>query len=125
MPSARIWAPWNLVLGDYSCISHDVDCYCVDRIIIGKHVTVSQYAFLCTASHDICSTNMQLITSPIEIGDGAWVCAGAFVSPGTTLGIGAVVGARSVVRGRVEPWAVMAGNPATFVKRRQIRQEKD
>src|SRR5262245_43790317 len=51
--SVRIWAPWNLVVGDESSIAHDVDCYCVDRLTIGHHATVSQYSLLCTASHDI------------------------------------------------------------------------
>src|SRR5262245_20731735 len=57
-PSAKIWAPWNLELGDYTCLSHDVDCYCVDRIQIGDHATISQYSYLCTAGHDITSLNM-------------------------------------------------------------------
>ena len=49
-PNARIWAPWNLEMGDHSCLSFETDCYCVDRIRIGAHATVSQYAFLCAAT---------------------------------------------------------------------------
>jgi len=59
-PSARIWAPWNLEMGDHSCLSEDVDCYCVDKIRIGPHATVSQYSFLCTASHDYKDPAMRL-----------------------------------------------------------------
>jgi acetyltransferase-like isoleucine patch superfamily enzyme len=51
-PSARIWAPWNLEMGDHACLSEDVDCYCVDKIAIGANTTVSQYSFLCSRSHD-------------------------------------------------------------------------
>ena len=54
-PSARIWAPWNLDMGEHSCLSEFVDCYNVDRIWIGAHATVSRYSFLCTASHDYAS----------------------------------------------------------------------
>src|SRR5690606_18499233 len=50
--SARVWAPWNLEMGDYSCLGDWVDCYSVDKIRIGAHATVSQYSYLCTASHD-------------------------------------------------------------------------
>ena len=121
MPSARIWAPWNLVLGDFSCISHSVDCYSVDRISIGSHVTISQYSFLCAASHDITSTDMKLISAPIVIGDGAWVCAGAFVGMGINIGEGAVVGAMAVVTRDVPAWFIVGGNPARKIGDRHLR----
>jgi putative colanic acid biosynthesis acetyltransferase WcaF len=120
LPSARIWAPWNLAMGEYACLSEFVDCYCVDRIRVGAHATVSQYAFLCTASHDIQDPHMRLIKAPITIGDGAWVCAGAYVGMGITIGEGAVAAARAVVVKDVPPWTVVGGNPARFIKRREL-----
>jgi len=114
-PSVKIWAPWNLTVGDEAAIAHDVDCYCVDRLRIGHHATVSQYAFLCTASHDIRDPHMQLISAPVEIADQSWVCAGAFVGMGLTVGQGAVVGAMSVLTKDVSAWTVVAGNPAKFI----------
>jgi putative colanic acid biosynthesis acetyltransferase WcaF len=117
-PSVRVWAPWNLVVGNEVAIAHDVDCYCVDRLTIGNHATVSQYSFLCTASHDIADPHMRLITAPIVIGAQSWVCAGVFVSPGVTIGAGGVAGAMSVVTRDVEPWTVVAGNPARYLKAR-------
>lgn len=120
-PAVRVWAPWNLTVGDEASISHQVDCYCVARITIGQHATVSQYAFLCTASHDVQDPHMRLTHAPIEIGDQAWVCAGAFVAPGVQVGTGAVVGARAVVTRAVEPWMIVAGNPARMVRPRVLR----
>jgi putative colanic acid biosynthesis acetyltransferase WcaF len=119
--SCRVWAPWNLEMGDHSCLGFDVDCYCVDRVRIGAHATVSQYSYLCTASHDIRDPHMRLVTAPIAIGNGAWVCAGAFVGPGVVLGEGAVAAARAVVVKDVEPWAVVGGNPARFLGTRELR----
>lgn len=119
-PSARIWAPWNLEMGDHSCLSFSTDCYSVDKITIGPHATVSQYAYLCSAGHDIADPHMKLTHAPITIGQGAWVCAGAFVSPGITIGEGAVVAARAVVVKDVEPWDVVGGNPAKFIKKREL-----
>lgn len=116
--SARIWAPWNLEMGPFSCLSHGVDCYAVDRIRIGAYATVSQYSFLCAASHDIDAPDMTLTTAPIEIGDHAWVAADAFVGPGVTLGEGAVVAARASVFRDVAPWTVVAGNPARPLRQR-------
>ena len=63
---------------------------------------------------------MPLIKPPIEIGDEVWVCADAFVGPNVTIANGAVVGARAVVTRNVESLAVVAGNPAKFVKARVI-----
>ena len=119
--SCRVWAPWNLEMGDSSCLAFAVDCYCVDRVRIGAHATVSQYSYLCTASHDIRDPHMRLVTAPIDIGDGAWVCAGVFVGPGVVLGEGAVAAARAVVVKDVEPWTVVGGNPAQFIGTRELR----
>jgi putative colanic acid biosynthesis acetyltransferase WcaF len=117
-PSAKIWAPWNLEMGDHSCLSYDTDCYCVDKIRIGSHATVSQYSFLCTASHDYTDPYMPLTTAPIEIGDGAWIAADVYVAPGVSIGESAVVGARSSVFKNVATLTVVVGNPAKFIKKR-------
>lgn len=117
-PSSRIWAPWNLVMSDHSCLSHYVDCYCVDKVFLGPRVTISQYSFLCTASHDYNQRDMPLVTAPIRIEADAWVTADVFVGPGVTIGEGAVVGARATVLRDVEPWTVVAGNPLRIVGQR-------
>jgi putative colanic acid biosynthesis acetyltransferase WcaF len=117
-PSVKVWAPWNLEMGPLSCLGPDVDCYCVDRIVVGAGATVSQYSFLCTATHDYRDPLMPLITAPIVVGERAWVAADVFVGPGVTIGEGAVVGARSSVFRNVDPWTVVAGNPARILKKR-------
>ena len=66
--AARIWAPWNLTMAVNSCLSDDVDCYCVAPITIGPYATVSQYCYLCSASHDYRDPTMPLIIAPIVIG---------------------------------------------------------
>ena len=126
-PAARVWAPWNLTMKAGSTISDDVDVYCVDKIEIGENATISQYSFLCTASHDYSDPGimdnpiMVLVTAPIKIGDRAWVAADAFIAPGVEIGEGAVILARSSVFKDIEPWTVVTGNPAEFVRRREIR----
>lgn len=117
-PSAQVWAPWHLEMGDFSCLGPQVDCYCVAPIRIEAHAVVSQYSYLCSASHDYEQPGFPLITGPIVIGEGAWVAADAFVGMGVTVGKGAVIGARASVYKDVEPWIVVGGNPARFIKKR-------
>lgn len=123
-PSARIWAPWNLEMGDDSCLSEEVDCYCVDKIRIGANTTVSQYSFLCSASHDYSTADMPhmpLVSAPITIGSRVWIAADVFVGPGVHIGDGTVVTARSSVFGDLPGGVVARGNPAVPVRQRQAK----
>ncbi|MEM8664311.1 MAG: putative colanic acid biosynthesis acetyltransferase [Pseudomonadota bacterium] len=119
-PTARIWAPWNLVMEHNSCIADRVDCYNVAPITVKQNATISQGASLCTASHDFRRSDHPLTAAPIVIGEGAWVAAEAFVGPGVLVGDQAVVGARAVVMRSVPASAVVAGNPAQIVSTRVI-----
>lgn len=119
-PTCKIWAPWNLSMEVGSCIGPHTQIYNKDIIKIGKNVTVSQESFLCTASHDIRTPNMQLVTAPIVLKDGAWVAARAFVGMGVTIGEGGVVGACACVFKDVPPYTVVGGNPAKVINTRKI-----
>ena len=118
--SVRIYLPWNLIMEEYSCLSPEVDCYNVDKITIGAHSTVSQKSYLCSASHDVTKFNHPLITAPIHIQDQTWIGAATFIGMGVTIGQGAIVGATASVYKDVEPWTVVGGNPAKFIKKRII-----
>lgn len=119
-PSAKIWAPWNLEMGNHSCLSHYVDCYCVAPITLGAYTTVSQYSFLCTASHDYTDPTMPLTTAPITLGERVWITADVFIAPGVSIGDGAVIIARSSVFHDIAPWIVAGGNPAQPIKARRF-----
>lgn len=119
-PSVRIFLPWNLIIGDWSSIGFDALVYNLGPVTIGNRVTISQRVHLCAGSHDYRDPSMTLLKLPIKIGDGAWICADAFIGPGVSVGEGAVVGARAVVSRDVESNSVMAGNPARKVSTRTV-----
>ena len=121
--SAKVYYPSNLVMHEYSCLDSNVNCYNVAPVAIGPHATVSQGAFLCTASHDISNPSHPLISAPILVDSQAWIAAEAFVGMGVIIGEGAVVGARAAVFKDVPPWTVVGGNPATVIKERRINTE--
>jgi len=58
-------------------------------------------------------------TKPIKVCSNAWIGMHAIILKGVTIGEGAVVAAGSVVTRDVEPWTVVAGNPAKPVKKLQ------
>ena len=121
-PSVKIWAPWNLTMHNNATLGDDVLCYCVDRITIGEMTTISQFSYLCGATHDHEDPNFKLVPLPITIGRRAWVAADVFVGPGVSIGDGTVVGARSSVFGDLPEWAVCVGTPARPVGPRNLRQ---
>ena len=121
--TARIYMPWNLEMEAYSCLSPEVDCYNVDKIRIGAHTTISQKTYLCNASHNVTLANNLLIHKPIILEDQVWVGANAYIGMGVTIGQGAVVGANACVYKDVEPWTIVGGNPAKFIKKRIIKNE--
>lgn len=122
--TAKVFQPWLLTMDDYACLAEGVDCYNAAPVHIGRNATVSQRAFLCTAGHDITDPHHHQTSAPIDIQERAWVCAEAFVGQGVTVGDGAVCAARSVVIKDVEPWTVVGGNPAKFIKKRIIQNDK-
>lgn len=124
-PAVRIWAPWNLVIGDHVGIGDGVTLYSMAAITIGTRAVVSQGAHLCTGTHDYEDPRFQLRALPITIGNHAWICAEAFVGPGVQVGDGAVVGARAVAFRNVPAYTVVAGNPANHVKNRRFRPTGD
>lgn len=117
-PSACVFIPWNLEIGDWSSVGFDVLIYNLGPTRIGSRATVSQRAHLCGGTHDFRDDAMPLIKSPITIGDDAWICADAFVGPGVTVGARAVIGARSVLVKDVAEGVIVAGNPARPVGQR-------
>jgi len=124
-PRARVWGPWNLTMDAGATIADDVDCYCVDRVTIGARTVVSQYAYLCGATHDFSLRSRPLTPMPITIGSDAWIAADVFVAPGVTIGDETVVGARSGVFSDLPPKTVCMGTPAKPVRDRVYRDEDD
>lgn len=125
--SVKIWAPWNLKMGHRACLGPDVICYNQDNVILEDDVVVSQYSYLCTASHDVNMLNTadnSLIIAPITIKEKAWIGSRAFIGLGVTIGKAAVVGATASVYKDIEDYHVVGGNPAKTIKIRTLNEKK-
>ncbi|UWX97968.1 acetyltransferase [Arthrobacter zhaoxinii] len=99
-PQTRVKFPWKLHIGERSWIGDGVWFHNQDHIYVGADVVISQETFLTTGSHRVRS-DMGLITSPIRIGDGAWITSRCIVLGGARIGESAVVQPMTTVKGVV------------------------
>ncbi len=117
-PRAVIRQPWRLIL-EANVVIHDfalLDCSATVRV--GEGARISQYAHLCTLTHDEQDASLPLLARPIRIGAYAWIAADAYVGPGVTVGDYTIVGARADVHEDLPPNVVAVGTPARPVRTR-------
>ena len=121
-PSVKVWAPWNLSMKKNACLGDYVNCYNVSTVEVGANSTVSQYSYLCTASHDYSNKDMELIVGSIIIGSDVWITADVFIGPGLKISNGAVILARSSVFNDIPELIIAAGTPAIPIKKRNFNE---
>ncbi|WP_159479125.1 CatB-related O-acetyltransferase [Chryseobacterium sp. 18068] len=95
------------------------------RIAPGKHPT---HTFVSThpaiySNPEYCMKNFQTKDhhNPkrnVLIGNDVWICANAIIADGITVGDGAIIAANAVVNSDVEPYSIVGGIPATFIRKR-------
>ncbi|MEM1153477.1 MAG: WcaF family extracellular polysaccharide biosynthesis acetyltransferase [Pseudomonadota bacterium] len=111
-PNVKVKYPWNLEIGDHSWIGEGAWIDNLAEVKIGSNVCVSQGCYICTGSHDWTSASFDLVVSPVTVEDHAWLCAMSSVSPGVTVGTGAVLGFAGSAVDSLLPWSVYSGVPA-------------
>lgn len=82
---------------------------------VGSLVNVSPEVLILTTEHDPQSPDFAGRQRSVSIGDRVWLASRAVILPGSTIGDGVLVAAGAVVRGDVEAWRIVAGNPAEVV----------
>jgi acetyltransferase-like isoleucine patch superfamily enzyme len=120
---ARIICDSEIEIGDYALISWNVvlmDTYRVPIDPAQRRRELEQVPFKSPRHIDAGSP-----ARPIRIGRNVWIGFDACVLAGVTIGEGSVVGARSVVTEDVEPFMVVAGNPARTVRKLERGETSD
>ena len=90
---------------------------------IGAHATIGPGTVIRGANHRFDRLDIPIMFQGHEygeviIGEDVWIAANCTITPGVTIGRGAVVGAGAVVTKDVEPYTVVAGVPAKFIRKR-------
>jgi galactoside O-acetyltransferase len=125
----------KILIGNDVFINSGTIIDCVQRIQIDDNVIISYDCIITdTDAHSIDADQRKIdmkkwkngnydwsyvSTKPIHIMQGAWIGARACILKGVTIGEGAVVGMASVVTKDVEPYTLVAGNPARVIKKLQ------
>lgn len=119
--TATIIDPWNLSMGKTSSIGEYACIRCRGKVKIGMNSCIGRDVYLLSASHDIYSPTFDMIMAPINIGSGVWIATRSTIGKGVKIGDGSVIAAESNVIKDVEPWSIVGGNPAKFIKKRVIK----
>ena len=122
-PSAKIWSPKNLSIGNGASIGPRALIYNQGHIAIGELSIISQDVTICASTHDYTKKSHPLITKDVTIGSKVWLCAESFVGPGVSIDDGVVLGARAVAKKNLTQWMVYDGNPCIQIKERNIENE--
>jgi acetyltransferase-like isoleucine patch superfamily enzyme len=116
---SRIWSQSSVTIGNHVMIAHSVDIHDTNSHPLDwQERRLDSQAILSGGYR----APTQTICEPIVIADDAWIGFKASILKGTQIGRGAIVASGSVVTTDVEPWAIVAGNPARLVK---MQEPKD
>lgn len=81
-----------------------------DNVLIAPEVKIT------TVDHDLSDRHNLFHFKKVTLRENAWICMGAIICPGVTIGRNAVVAAGAVVTKDVSDNTVVGGNPARVIK---------
>ena len=113
----------DIELDEGTNIGFNCEIFSASRVRIGRNVLVAAYCYLIGGDHDFSDASRPVLeqgrtSAGINVGDGAWLGAGAKILDGVHIGPHAVVGAGAVVRESVPERATAVGVPARIVSTR-------
>ena len=123
---ARIWRFFGCKVGKNVGIGNNVsvDYGFAHLISIGDNVLIANRCLFLCHKRDLSKfkkgddpTKLGYKVSGINLENNCQIGMGAVILPGVTIGEGAIVGANSLVTKDVEPWTIVAGQPAKLIKK--------
>lgn len=114
MPIVHDWEEGTtLRIGAYCSIAGNTQIFLGGQHCINWVTNYPFPAFMPEASH---IKNPSSSRGDVVIGNDVWLCSNCTILSGVTIGHGAVIASGAVISRDVEPYAVMAGNPAKKIR---------
>ena len=107
---------YRVKIGKNVTINKGCTMMSVGKVIIEDDVLIGPDVKLVTVNHDLKDRHGLCHFKPVVIKRNAWICIGAIICPGVTVGENAVVAAGAVVTKDVPDNAIVGGNPAKIIK---------
>ena len=99
------------------------------ELVIEKNTTLSSFVFIsdCHHNYEDIETNIMkqpLDVRPIHIGEGCLIGRGVAILAGASVGKHSVIGANSVVTGKIPDYSVACGIPAKVIKKYDFEKKE-
>lgn len=107
----------NISIGERTFINMGCTFQDWGGIEIGNDCLIGHNCTICTVNHSVApETRGDIVCRPVKIGDKVWIGANVTLLPGVCIGEGAIIAAGAVVNKNVEPFTIVGGVPAKFIK---------
>jgi virginiamycin A acetyltransferase len=116
----------DVIIGKNSVINSGCVLYTGNGIVLGEGVAVAANCTFAPTNHEFERSDIPIrkqgfkhSRGGIVIGDDVWIGANCVVLDGAIIPHGCVIGAGSVVSGKLEPYSVYVGNPLRMIGKRK------
>ena len=114
----------DIEVEDGANIGFNCELFSASRVRVGRNTLIAAYCYLIGGDHDFSNPDVPVleqgrVSRGVDVGEGAWLGAGARLLDGVTIGDRAIVGAGAVVRDSVAAGAIAVGMPARTIGYRQ------
>ncbi len=116
----RFFNPRGVHLGQHSIVGNDAFLDGRKGLFIGNNVNIAGEVRIYTMEHDVNSQTFEGVGASVYIEDWVYIGTRVTILPGVSIGEGAVVASGAVVTKNVEPWTIVGGVPAKFLKNRSV-----
>ncbi len=123
-PGVMFWGDGLIEIGDNVDIGKDTVIYSSKSggVCIGNHTSIAAQCYIIDMDHSVERNSLiqgqENSVAPIHIGKDCWLAANVTVLKGSNIHDGAVIGAKSLVKGNCDAYGIYVGVPARKVKER-------
>ena len=113
--NSRIWSGESVEIGDHVLVSHNVGI--VDTNVHELDAIERSERQIEQLKNGPWATKGAIVTAPVKIGSHVWINFNVIILKGVSIGDGAIIAAGSIVTQNVDPYTLVAGVPARFIKK--------